>query len=69
MIYSTEALLDKNKDFVVAEHAALIRNSASPFVRCPLPQFQQWRVPIWQMPRHGRNLAWQQALLNVCSAT
>jgi len=36
VVYSAEALLDKNKDFVVAEHAALIRNSASYFVRCAL---------------------------------
>lgn len=34
VVYSAEALLEKNKDFVVAEHTALIRNSASYFVRC-----------------------------------
>ena len=33
VVYSTEMLLDKNKDFVVAEHAALLQSSASPLVR------------------------------------
>ncbi len=33
VVYSTDQLLDKNKDFVVAEHAALVRASRSPFVQ------------------------------------
>eukprot|EP00208_Stichococcus_sp_RCC1054_P002079 CAMPEP_0206143610 /NCGR_PEP_ID=MMETSP1473-20131121/21153_1 /ASSEMBLY_ACC=CAM_ASM_001109 /TAXON_ID=1461547 /ORGANISM="Stichococcus sp, Strain RCC1054" /LENGTH=1690 /DNA_ID=CAMNT_0053539093 /DNA_START=726 /DNA_END=5798 /DNA_ORIENTATION=+ len=33
VVYSTDQLLDKNKDFVVAEHAALVRGSQSPFVQ------------------------------------
>lgn len=31
--YATEALLDKNRDFVVAEHAQLMKNSTIPFLR------------------------------------
>ena len=31
--YSTEALLDKNRDFVVAEHAALMAKSSSPLLQ------------------------------------
>jgi len=31
--YSTELLLDKNKDFTVAEHVGLLAGSGSPFVR------------------------------------
>ena len=37
MLYSTDMLLDKNKDYVVAENAALVASSASPFVRGLLP--------------------------------
>jgi myosin-5 len=31
--YQTENFLDKNKDFVVAEHQQLLQESTSPFVR------------------------------------
>lgn len=34
VVYSSEQLLEKNKDFVVAEHGALLGSSASDFVRC-----------------------------------
>ena len=37
MLYSTDMLLDKNKDYVVAENAALVASSASAFVRGLLP--------------------------------
>ena len=33
MLYSTDNLLDKNKDYVVAENAALVASSTSSFVR------------------------------------
>ena len=50
VVYSTEALLDKNKDFAIVEHASLIANSASPFVRCV-------------RPLKVEGLAWQRALV------
>jgi len=37
VLYSTDMLLDKNKDYVVAENAALVASSASSFVRGLLP--------------------------------
>ena len=37
VLYSTDMLLDKNKDYVVAENAALVASSASTFVRGLLP--------------------------------
>ena len=33
VLYSTDQLLEKNKDYVVAENAALVASSASAFVR------------------------------------
>jgi hypothetical protein len=33
VLYSTDHLLEKNKDYVVAENAALVASSASAFVR------------------------------------
>lgn len=32
--YACDAMMDKNKDFVVAEHQSLMANSRFPFVQC-----------------------------------
>ena len=40
MLYSADMLLDKNKDYVVAENAALVASSASAFVRGLLPSIE-----------------------------
>lgn len=37
MTYKTDNFLDKNRDFVVAEHQALLGGSARPFVRALFP--------------------------------
>ncbi len=35
--YKTDSFLDKNKDFVVAEHQAMLQSSAVPFMRLLFP--------------------------------
>lgn len=36
VIYSTEQLIDKNKDFTIQEHANYMQTSKNPFIRCAL---------------------------------